>query len=246
MRRLGATIRSMPLFDPVRVSHAAIRRGARLPLRDKVERFIQLAELKETLDALRVDCVLDVGANQGQFARHLRAVGYNGAIVSFEPSAADYAVLAQAAADDPGWFTYALALGAQDGELPFNVTANSVFNSFLSPLEERVDREETVRVARLDGLFGEIRERTAASRVLLKADTQGYDLEVMAGAETVLQHVVALQSEVSVIPIYERMPHYLDALRRYEELGFTLKSLHVVNRDHRGLVIEYDCLMVRA
>ena len=146
-----------------------------------------------------MDCVLDVGANQGQFATHLRAVGYKGPIVSFEPSAADYAVLAQAAAGDPAWFTYAPALGAHDGELSFHVTDDSLFNSFLSPLQERVDHEETVRVPRLDGLFDEIRERTAASRPLLKMDTQGYDLEVVAGAETVLKHVVALQSEVSVI-----------------------------------------------
>jgi hypothetical protein len=46
--------------------------------------------LKQVLDKGEVNCVLDVGANRGQFASILRKIGYGGQIISFEPSLHDF------------------------------------------------------------------------------------------------------------------------------------------------------------
>ena len=52
-----------------------------------------------------------------------------------------------------------------------------------------------------------------------------------------------LQSEVSVHPLYEGMPHYTEALAHYEQAGFELLDLFVVCRDGSGAVAEYDAIV---
>ncbi len=39
------------------------------------------------------------------------------------------------------------------------------------------------------------------------------------------------------------MPHYLDALRTYEEHGFVVTGLYPISRKDDFSVIEMDCMM---
>ena len=42
--------------------------------------------LDAVLRSREINCVIDVGGNRGHFGERLRALGYRGRIVSFEPS----------------------------------------------------------------------------------------------------------------------------------------------------------------
>ena len=142
-----------------------------------------------------------------------------------------------------------LALGREDGVAQLNVAREANFTSFLEPNQfsvERfggsaVDRQEEVEVKRLDGLdlVG------PDARVLLKTDTQGWDLEVIEGAAGCLDRVVALQVELSVRPIYEGSTDWLATLARLRELGFRPAQLTSVGRDDALGLLELDCLLVR-
>lgn len=168
------------------------------------------------------DGVLDVGANRGQFGLSLREAGYRGPILSFEPVAEAFAELQRVTAADPLWETRQLGLAEEATSREMNVTASTSVSSFLTPTQDyvsgyagaRTARTETIQLSTLDSLDLPYR------RPFLKIDTQGYDLRVLAGATELLKRVVGVQLEMSVLPIYEGMPDYIESLTRMRELGF--------------------------
>jgi len=216
---------------------------------------MSLAEhLRALFDDLKVDCVLDVGANAGQYGRFLRKqVGYRGLILSFEPVAETYSKLCAAVDEDSNWRAFCLALGRENEKRNINVMKQSAMNSFLPPsagvpgiLSEFtvIERTETVEVRRLADLMPSLRAEFGFARPYLKLDTQGFDLEVVAGAGKQLANVVALQSEMSVRPIYRGMPRYQESLHTLEEMGFAISNMFLVTTQAHKMV-QFDCVMVR-
>jgi FkbM family methyltransferase len=215
------------------------------------------AHLLRLLTALQINCVVDVGAHRGEYGLQLRALGYRGRIVSFEPVAANYAVLAQCCARDSHWQAHQLALGAEEGSKEINVFDGSTFNSFLTPSgyghasfasKLRLERTETVTVKRLDSGFDRCVAGLAEPRVLLKMDTQGYDLIVLEGAGSRLGSILAVQTELSVQPLYQGIStDFTTALHAFRERGFDLSGLYPVNWDPRDQLrlVEMDCLLCR-
>jgi FkbM family methyltransferase len=211
--------------------------------------------LSQLLPKLGIDCVLDVGANQGQYGSMLRKAGYRGRIVSFEPVKASFDILKDRASRDPHWRVCHYALGAKAGTKTIHVSRSSVMASFLDATEYShhqfpegmpVVREEKVQIRTLDQVFAEATEGLKTPRVFLKMDTQGYDLQVFAGAKRSLPQVRGLQTEISIQAIYEKMPDYLQSLAVYTKTGFVMSGLYPVSRDKQTLaLIELDCVMRR-
>lgn len=175
----------------------------------------------------RIDLVLDVGANIGQYAERLRRAGYEGRIVSFEPQVDVHAVLTRAAAEDPAWsIAPPMAIGDCAEPLTLNVSAQSDMSSAY-PMTDEMARllssaaytgRVTVPQARLDAIFDEF--AAPGDRVLLKSDTQGYDGVVLDGAAAVLDRILAIQLELAIVPVYVGEPTYLDMIDRLSGLGY--------------------------
>ena len=224
-----------------------------VPLREMKERDFAL-HLRELLARLEIDCVLDVGANVGQYHDFLRdRVLYEGSIVSFEPVSRHVELLRQRARADADWHIEGYALGAKDGSLPINVMVSDQFSSFLEPDNSRISEfadlnvpchVETVTVRTLDVVMPVLQERLGFERPYLKLDTQGFDIEVLQGAGESLRMARALQTEASVIGIYKGMPGYVDTIRYLEERGFDITGLYPVSRDSSLRLVEFDCVMI--
>jgi len=224
-----------------------------VPLREMKERDFAL-HLHQLLDHLDIDCVLDVGANVGQYHDFLRnKVLYDGPIVSFEPVSRHIDLLRERARDDRDWHIEGYALGAKEGSLPINVMVSDQFSSFLEPDNSRVHdydglnercHIETVAVHTLDTVMPRLREQIGFRRPYLKLDTQGFDIEVLQGAPESLPGMKALQSEASVIGIYKGMPGYMDTIRYLDERGFDVSGFYPVSRDTSLRLVEFDCVMI--
>lgn len=222
-----------------------IARGLYVPT-PYVEKYAEMINLKTLIDEAKIDCVLDVGANIGQFARDLRLIGYQGQIVSFEPLSEAFRQLKSEFANDSNWTGFQIALGSVARLSDFNVGRDTKLSSLLE-FEEgaEVARGEKVAVRRLDEVLPEINHSREYSRMLLKMDTQGYDAEVFAGAEGCMSEITAIMSEVSVIPIYKGMKSYKEALKIYESAGFDLYHVSIVSRSAENLIVEMNCLLKR-
>ena len=209
--------------------------------------------LRAVLESRGVNCVIDVGAHTGGYGSQLRQAGYQGEIVSVEPVAASFDALRARAESDPRWHARRLALGGAPGTATLQVAREANFTSFLRPTRfsldwfggSAVEREEEVEVKRLDAVFDAFVAHVAQPRVLLKTDTQGWDLEVIEGARGVLDRIDALQVELAVRPIYEGAVGWLEAVETLRRLGFRPAHLTTVARDAALGVVELDCLLVR-
>ena len=82
--------------------------------------------LKNLFKLLEIDCVIDVGANKGQFGKFLRNnIGYKGDIISFEPVLETFYTLSDQSKADPFWRVYRFALGERMGNKEINITKES-------------------------------------------------------------------------------------------------------------------------
>ncbi len=203
------------------------------------------------LRSRQVDVVLDVGANVGQFAGELRAMGYGGTIVSFEPLRSAFEALEAAAAKDPAWTVRNLALGAEAGVATLNVTDHSALSSIKlqTPRAERFSARakivgtQSVEVVKLDDIWPEFTGR----RVFLKIDTQGFEQQVLAGAAGALKEIVGVQLEIPIEHLYAGVWSLVEAIGFMEESGFAISQVRPVNplTEDPASLIELDVVFRR-
>ena len=179
----------------------------------------------------QINHVIDVGANSGQYGGELRVAGYRGKISSFEPMADAFERLIRRRSNDGLWECYNFALGDYDGEAEINVSRNSVSSSLLPLVPAYVHvvpdaayiRTEVVKMATLDKLAGDLLQ--PQDILLLKADVQGAEMNVLKGAEATLRKVKALELEMSLVALYDGQPLMLDVIDFVKRKGFVLVSL---------------------
>lgn len=161
------------------------------------------------------DLFVDVGANVGSYTV-LAGGGIGAACLSVEPLPQAFAALRRnIALNDMGGRVQALNLGlaSQPGVLRFTSQLDTV-NHVLSQEEDQADAIE-VPVRTLDEIVGD------AAPALLKMDVEGYETEVLAGAQRVLANPALRALILELNGSGHRYGFDEDAIRRQlRDLGF--------------------------
>jgi len=233
-----------------------IRRGAN-KLGLDVTRYRPAASETGRLSAMlahhKVNLVFDIGANTGQFASSLRRSGYVGKIVSFEPLSSAHAELLRSSQRDELWeVAPRVAIGDHEGEVDIHIAGNSVSSSILGMLDSHVDAaptshyvgNESVPMATMDTQAS--RYCDADTRSFMKIDTQGYEPQVLDGAQETLGKVMGVQLELSLVPLYEHQKLFDDLVDRVRSLGFSIWALWPALFDpDSGRMVQADATFFR-
>jgi FkbM family methyltransferase len=224
----------------------------------RLRRRLARAHLDEELMALAsrpyvhsddVRTLLDVGANEGQFARTALQAFPRARVHCFEPLPSVQETLGVLAAASAGRLSVEpIALGDKNGEIAFNVTSFSPSSSAL-PLASnsmvKMDLAEATRVParRLDDwALG----RELEGDIVLKLDVQGYEGSVLRGAVNFLSRARIVIAETCFTPLYEGQATLGELCGILEPLGFRYREAFGVIREPRaGEPLWQDSVFVR-
>lgn len=201
----------------------------------------------------KINTIIDVGANAGQYAIELHELGFRGNIISFEPLSAAYALLDKTSKSKQNWVTAKIALGSSNHEAVINVANNLASSSILAMNNAHKEAEpsvvfsgsEKIQVVTLDSIWDKYLSNCNPG-FYLKIDTQGYEKDVLLGAEKSLPKIRGIQLEMSLTELYEgewlfeQMVHYLS------ENGFSLYSVEPQFYNHKsGQLLQMDGIFYR-
>ncbi len=177
-----------------------------------------------------IEQILDVGAHKGESSAQLFEQGYGGRILSFEPVAEYFQELSKTAEKvkqtGRNWEAYQYALGSECREAVIHVAGNGLSSSLAPMLDEHIRlnpssayvAEESITLKTLDSLAEQL--HLELRRTLLQLDVQGFERQVLSGAEKSLSKLAAVQLETSLRPVYEGGLEVVEAFTLMEQAGF--------------------------
>jgi len=202
-----------------------------------------LADMKRFVPAQARPLILDVGANTGQSVKRFRKAFPASVIHSFEPSRRVFEQLKTNIAGKEGVFAWNYALGSAVGQQTLLENVHSDMSSFLELSKTgwgKIEKESTVEVMTVDRfLAGQQIEFVD----VLKSDTQGYDFEVIKGAEQTMRRnrVGLLYFEFIFSEMYQNLPRFDEVFRHLTDRGFRLVSIYEM-RHQNNLASWADAL----
>jgi len=220
-----------------------------------ISRKPQIDSLKKMLDYQKINLVLDIGANKGQYAIRLREMGYKKKIISFEPLSQVYPKLLHNSRKDKNWIVAERCLvGEKEGEETINISENFVSSSILQnsstkALTENSPRarfvgSEKVKMHRLDTLLPKYMKKE--NNILLKLDVQGYEDNVLKGAKKILPKIRGIQLECSLVRLYKGEILLEQMIKKIKKMGFKLWDLIPEFRNYKsGRLMQTDCIFFR-
>jgi FkbM family methyltransferase len=176
-----------------------------------------------------IKTVIDIGANDGQFATDLHRRAPEAKIYSFEPLQDAFRSLCKNMSDVKNFTAFNFALGDASGKTEINRSSFSPSSSLLSmsSLHKKLypksagSVKEQITVKRLDDMNNEIK---IVGGLLIKMDVQGYEGKVIDGGKQMLKKAEVVIAETSFVSLYENQPLFADIHDLMKSLGFSYRG----------------------
>jgi len=131
----------------------------------------------------RVRTIVDVGANEGQMALRFARAFPEARVLALEPVPRTFSLLQARTSGVPSIRCFDVALGDHDGEITIRLTERSGHNSLLNAVAHPGPETVTLQVKEGDAW-------ASANDIehidVLKIDTEGYDLAVLEGFQSLI------------------------------------------------------------
>jgi FkbM family methyltransferase len=184
--------------------------------------------------------VIDVGASNGQWTRECQAVFPDAHYLMIDPLETNQPALAAMAEKSTRVSVWNGALGAGPGNLSLHCHGDQ--SSFF-PSKDFSGSERAVEVRTLDSL---LESGTWPAPLLIKADVQGYELEVLKGAERCLENAELLLLELSFRRYYEGGVLAHDVVSFLGERKFCIYDICTyIQRPADNELVHADLMFVR-
>ena len=190
----------------------------------------RLLERLSWLKDMEIRNVLDIGANEGQFAREIRRILPDAHISSFEPIRETYEKLAKEFKDVHQVDVYQYAIGERNGNVLINRNDFSPTSSIL-PISRQQKREFVSRfpqivnqtvpeMSAIRTLDDVVEELKVSAPYLIKIDTEGYEAHVINGGRKTISGAAIAILETSFYRLYNGQSLFSDIHDMMAELGF--------------------------
>ncbi len=211
--------------------------------------------LIKSINKNNISSIIDVGANNGQFAEEVFKNGFNGNILSFEPLKLEHSYLLdkQIKMKRNNWeIAQRCGVGSSKKKLKINISGMRQSSSILDiseihtnlyPDSVNVNKEE-IDILPLDNFYNKI--INMKKNILLKIDTQGYELEILKGAKKSLEYIDAIYAEVSLVELYKNQPLFDEILEHVKREGFSVWSVdRAVGNKLTGQTYQLDIFFIK-
>ncbi len=186
--------------------------------------------------------IIDVGANEGQFAFMARYCWNQAQIDCFEPDIGALSQLQKNHSSDDRIKSYNCAIGSEPGELLLNLGETSAQNSLLHEYGKTTKGSIVVPIKTLDEIYG-VSELGIS---LLKIDVQGYELEVLKGASDLLKRTNFVLLEVSLADLFQDGVEIDTIWQFMKNSGYTYHSIIDQYRDPESQrILQMDVIFER-
>lgn len=205
----------------------------------------------DTVSLQKIQTVLDIGANNGEFSKEIFAHVPNAQVYAFEPLADCFATMQKALEGNSRFHALQTALGDTSGETTIqrssfhpssSLRTMAALHKTLYPKTAGVQME-TIHIARLDDVAKDMK---LEGNVMIKIDVQGFEDKVIAGGTETFKKASLVLIETSFVELYEGQPLFGDIHDQLRALGFLY---HGAAAEHRNLktgeLLYQDSIFVR-